>query len=314
MRITNMMSVNGYLRSLYNNNKRSYELGLQLAKNKRILRVSDDPIGVTRAIQARKDLAYKTQYQKNIDDCKTYLTQTESCLMQMNDIYHSLTELTKSVSTDLYSEDEQRAVAMQAKNLQQEFLSVANTTYSGKYIFGGYNTYKSPFKVDEAGDLIYNGINLNTANYNDADVVKERAQNISFEIEKGSVFGVTVNGVQLMGVGEENLYNVMSQFISDIENGDLDVEKAKEYSDKFKEGLDSVLDLVTECGAKSARLDLVNERYNDDLINLEELRSSVEDIDTAETITKWKVAQNSYDTALAVCARLIQPSLLDFLK
>ena len=88
----------------------------------------------------------------------------------------------------------------------------------------------------------------------------------------------------------------------------------EEYSDKFKEGLDSVLDLVTECGAKSARLDLVNERYNDDLINLEELRSSVEDIDTAETITKWKVAQNSYDTALAVCARLIQPSLLDFLK
>ncbi len=61
------------------------------------------------------------------------------------------------------------------------------------------------------------------------------------------------------------------------------------------------------------RIDLSNNRLQDISSNLQSLQNKVEDADVAETITNLKTAENVYQSSLSVGAKIIRPSLIDFL-
>ena len=78
--------------------------------------------------------------------------------------------------------------------------------------------------------------------------------------------------------------------------------------------LDSVLAHRPENGAKLRRLDILEEKAGDMDIEFQRLLSNVEEADLTEVIVKLMSQQMAYQTALAAGARLIQPSLLDYLR
>jgi flagellar hook-associated protein 3 FlgL len=78
--------------------------------------------------------------------------------------------------------------------------------------------------------------------------------------------------------------------------------------------LDNLLKNRAELGAKASRLDMVHKRVIEDRTNFEEILSKTEDVDVAEAITKFKMLETTYRSALGVSARIIQPTLLDFLR
>ena len=62
------------------------------------------------------------------------------------------------------------------------------------------------------------------------------------------------------------------------------------------------------------RLDLINNRIDDNLLNIQKLNSKNEDIDLAKVVTNLKMSENVYRASLSSAARVIQPSLVDFVK
>lgn len=78
--------------------------------------------------------------------------------------------------------------------------------------------------------------------------------------------------------------------------------------------LDNILKYRAELGAKSNRLDIVKSRIIQDRTDMEEILSKNEDIDIAESITKLRLMEVAYKAALGVSARIIQLTLLDFLR
>lgn len=81
--------------------------------------------------------------------------------------------------------------------------------------------------------------------------------------------------------------------------------------DKF---LDQSLVVRGEIGAKVNRTELIFDRIEDDIINLRALQSKLEDADMAETAIQLMNEENVYRSSLSVGARIIQPTLLDFLR
>jgi len=75
-----------------------------------------------------------------------------------------------------------------------------------------------------------------------------------------------------------------------------------------------LLTRVAEIGGRQRRLDLLEARYDTDLLNYEQMRSDAEDADMAEVIMNLKMAEVVYQAALSAGARIIQPSLMDFLR
>ncbi|HBY20366.1 MAG TPA: hypothetical protein DEG71_05055 [Clostridiales bacterium] len=62
------------------------------------------------------------------------------------------------------------------------------------------------------------------------------------------------------------------------------------------------------------RLDLIKARLENDEINYTQLKSDNEDADMAETITKLTTQQTIYEASLSAGAKIIQMSLVDFMK
>ncbi len=77
--------------------------------------------------------------------------------------------------------------------------------------------------------------------------------------------------------------------------------------------LENVLAVRAEVGSKINRLELVQKRLENAEISLTKLLSSTQDVDMAETIMDLKNQENVYNASLAGGARIIQPTLVDFL-
>jgi|GEM_PF-534587 len=82
----------------------------------------------------------------------------------------------------------------------------------------------------------------------------------------------------------------------------------------FDRFLDVALTARSTLGARMNRGTLVRDRIESDRINFREQLSNVEDVDMAETITKLLNEENVYRASLSVGARIVQPTLIDFLR
>jgi flagellar hook-associated protein 3 FlgL len=78
--------------------------------------------------------------------------------------------------------------------------------------------------------------------------------------------------------------------------------------------IDNLLRIRTQEGALLRRYENNQARFKQNNIYLTELYSKISDIDMAETSTKFAMAQSVYEASLAVIAKIVRPTLVDFLR
>ena len=82
----------------------------------------------------------------------------------------------------------------------------------------------------------------------------------------------------------------------------------------FDEDLENLLRIRADVGARTNRIDLTLNRLGGDLINFTKLMSQNEDVDMAKAIMDLQSEENVYRASLSGGARIIQPTLADFLR
>ncbi len=104
--------------------------------------------------------------------------------------------------------------------------------------------------------------------------------------------------------------------IAKAELAELDANKKDvgSFIDTFQAHLDNLNTIRSDIGGKTNRMELVLNRIGDDTINYTQLLSDAEDADMSEIIMKLKNAENVYQASLSTGARVIQPSLIDFIS
>jgi flagellar hook-associated protein 3 FlgL len=199
MRVTNSMLVSNFLHSLNNNLGRISKLQTQLTSGRKFASISDDPISTMYSMQARFRLDNLARYQESVKMAKSWLTEAETSVLDLNEVYKSAYESVIDASTNVKTDADRRIMSEYIGQLRNHVLQTLNSTFGDKYIFSGFNTTGSypagqlepPFKVDAAsGDLWLNGLNITryVPNYDpaydpaltppgslDYDAAKERA-------------------------------------------------------------------------------------------------------------------------------------------
>ncbi|PKM44504.1 MAG: flagellar hook-associated protein FlgL [Firmicutes bacterium HGW-Firmicutes-8] len=300
MRVTQGMMVGNFLNNLNNNFRTMDKIQEQLSTGRRINRASDDPVGVVSSLRLRTGLTETEKYLSNVDDGKAWLETTDIALGQAGNILHRVRELTVQGANDTLPPQSLDAIAKEVAQLREQLIQVGNSTVDGRFIFGGYQTTNPPFIVSGlyGGDpaIIYNGDN----------------GTINYEI------GVNIQ-VPINITGDSPFTSIMNIFdlLTDIKN-DIAAGNTGSLSSVRLGQLDSVMDNMlsvrSDVGAKVNRMEMTKARLDDTNLNLSALLSKNEDIDTAKVITELKMQENTYQTALAAGARIIQPTLMDFLR
>lgn len=111
---------------------------------------------------------------------------------------------------------------------------------------------------------------------------------------------------------ESSMMNMFDKLVAAMEKGD------HEQVDKYLDDIDiqhkNIISIKSEIGAKTNRLDMTEKRLSAEKLNFRDNLSKNEDVDYAELIMKSNIAQTIYQASLSISGRVIQPSLLDFLR
>jgi len=309
------MMIGQLMRNLHDNLKRMETYQYQLATGMRIVRPSQDPVGITRSLQARTELSKLDKYKQNVSDANAWLTQTEAALMEINSIITRCYELAVDAANGTKTEEDRDATSKEIAQLKEQLIEAANTTYAGRHIFGGYYTTDKPFKMGEDGKCYYYGddnrIKYELAPGNHMDISITGDELMNFELDSTNT-PTELDSNSLYGVVDE-LYKLLS-----LEEDSLDEEQVKEKFDeligKLQKGQEHILSLLAEVGGRTKRMDLMKSRYEQDEINYKAVKSEVEDVDHEQVITEFLMAEMVYRSSLSVGARIIQPTLVDFLR
>jgi len=153
MRISTMMMFDSLIRNLSKGTERTQQLQEVISTGKKISRLSDDPIGVTRIIRYQSDLTQLGQYKENINYGNSWLSMGDSVVLDMQNLVTQAKNIAIAQSTSTVSSDTRIQAAVAAENLYQQLINFANTKLGGNYIFGGSITDSAPFNLDGT----YNG-------------------------------------------------------------------------------------------------------------------------------------------------------------
>jgi len=523
LRITNGMIIGRFLHNLNNNNSRMNKIQMQVGADKRVLRLSDDPVGITKILMARSRISDVGQYERNIRDAESLLVSSETAMQDINQAVARLNELAVKVANEVVTPEDRQAAANEIRQLRDHIFSSLNSSISGRFLFGGHNVTSPPytlhdreavtldgfdrddfgftpdgtqyqlagftpaaygynandgplfrisnayvpldppapafpivprnavfideegyffdvnghmlnqygerefppvpfeptlangaprntthidehgrfldvngrvldahgnFALDERGDVMqdiwYNrvdipdpanpdsfitvrGINLNdkafhtgirpplsqaqTDEVNDlfrsmlpagsglndiaaaveaslgvspdmaSDIVawaeydRQMGQKLNFMLGYSVDIPINVVGLELSGVGPGNMWTTVDNFYRAMNHPEMvDFEYAQSFIKEMQRLQDAALANMADLGGRSNRLDFISDRYSIDKINYEQMLADVEGLDLAEAITRLSFAEATYRASLGIGGRILQPTLLDFLR
>lgn len=322
MRITEKMISTNYMASLNNSLSEVNRLNERVTSGRKYQKGSEDPASALKAYQVRSNLSRIDLYQNNVEEVKGILSETETAYTQLSSILSDVNEQILQGSSDTNSEDRQ-TFADVLKNYQSQVFSVANASFSSKYVFGGSDLDTIPFSIDASGKLLYHGLDVNDDTLFDSeeiyyDIGMGLKTDGSGNIVKGTALNIASPGSELLGVGTDtdglsnNLYNLLGQVAELFESNDMtDIDK---YSTKLQDIADQCTLKLVNVGQKTNFVEFLETRYEADEYNATVKQKSLEGVDNAKAILEYNTQNTAYQAALAMGVKIMQPSLLDYLS
>lgn len=292
--------VNDLRRNLNSNLRNMDTYQTQLSSGRKINSLSDNPAGVVKSMRLRSSITEGEQYLANISEAVNFMETTDSALSNINSILQRVRELTVSAANGTNDDSALTAISQEVSELNDQLKMIANSAYGTKYIFSGTNVTEQPYQ---------DGANADNWVGNNGSVQVEIGQGvtIAMNLTNGSMNNLfTDNGTT------QGLFNLLDSLAADITAGDSDA--INDALGALDNKMDDVLTCEAMVGAKINRLELQEARLESNQISLTGLLSSNEDADMAEVIMNLKIQENVYQASLSAGARIIQPSLVDFLR
>jgi flagellar hook-associated protein 3 FlgL len=122
----------------------------QMAKGKRILKPSDDPLSLAKAVRSKALLADNRQFLRNIGDALSWLENTEPELDAMVTVLTELKETAVEGASDTKTAGQRQVLAQEVEGLLERLVDLANTQFGGKYVFAGTYTTTAPYGASRA--------------------------------------------------------------------------------------------------------------------------------------------------------------------
>lgn len=293
LRVTQSMMSAQLLRNITNNVSRMNNHENQLSTGRKINKPSDDPVGITYSLRYRSEIAMNDQYQRNLDSAKSSIEYTDTILGNLTDLMQRANELTVRGVSGTNPQEALDAIAKELDQIRDLALSLGNEQMNGKYIFNGQMTDKKPY-TDGTESTDDGAINLQFA--------------------AGVTAPINATGNEVFGRGDDadNLFAVLKEISDAFKAGDQ--ERARAQMQPLTDRLDKMLQVRSDVGARSNRVDLMVNRLSDLGLNLESMVSKTEDADVSEVITKLKVDESVYQASLSTGAKIIQPTLVDYIR
>lgn len=290
-RVTTQMSMTAASARLQAGAAKLAQLTDQATTLKNIQRPSDDPVGTASSMQVRKEQAAAAQYTRNANDAAGWLATTDSALSSVYSVLNNVRDLTvQAANSGTMSDTDRDAFITQFQSLKSELESRANTTYGTRSVFAGSSTAATAY--DPTTGWASSG----------TDVTRR--------IGDGTTVRVDTAGTAVFGSGNSSVFAMIDSIVGDLQHG---VNVNPRIND-VDAAISTVRGIQADVGVRHAAALSAQDSLKSATVSLENRRAGIEDKDLAKAVLDLQVQQTNYQAALAVTAKVLQPTLMDYLR
>jgi len=250
------------------------------------------------------------RYNSNVDEVNGWLDMTDNALDKVGTLSSEIKTLLTSIS-GTFGKDEMKAVSSEVNEKIKQIGEAFNTSYGGKYIFGGSITDEPPVKVNV--DENDGTVSLVFRNTNDEGKPnKGLSDNLNVSVSNGINFNYNLNINEVSNSGDA--FDIFEE-VSDALKGDTaDFEKLGELSKKLDSYLSDILNQRSVVGARSNTIQTIKNTNEENKIEMKGVLSNIQDVDVADAFIKYKSAEMVYTASLQVTAKIFNNTILDYLR
>ncbi|MCC7184788.1 MAG: hypothetical protein IT185_01000 [Acidobacteria bacterium] len=263
---------------------------------RRVLVASDDPLAARTIVLERAELAGLDAYKHSADTAASRLAAADTALTGIIELYTQAQSVTTAARGSTATPSARAALAAEVRGLRASVLTQINAQFGGRPLFAGGNADGQAY-AGAPGAWTYQG----TSDTIQLEVQRERLVSITFD-------GQSV----LQGDDATNILERLDALADAIDSGDqagmadgmAAIDRAFQRATRAQGRLGADDRGVAEAVNQLNRLRLASEAR----------RSSSEDANMAEAITRLSEADTAYRAALAAVSREERQTLLDYLR
>lgn len=305
MRVTQSMLSNNMLLNLNRSFGKMSKLQDQINSGSKITRPSDDPVIAVKGMGYRRDLGRVEQYTRNMNEVNNWLDTTDESLNQVGEQMKRVRELVIQAANDTNTPEEREKIKMEIDQISNQIQDVGNTKIADRYIFSGTNTQQPLFE---------NGV---------IDPSKVNSESVGIEVYDGIQMKVNTPGVDLFQNVDKMMEKISNLLDPNRAGGPATGEEignalggVAEHStgDDITAMHNKILEAQADVGARQNRVELMENRLSIREISVTKQLSNNEDVDYAKAITEMVTSESIHQAALSVGAKIIQQTLVDFIR
>ena len=191
-------TLSGYYRNLqFDQSKtasRLFDVNKQISSGQKIQYAYGDTSTFTDTMRLDNEVTTLSQVKQNAQRALQFSTNTDDTMVNMTEILETMKVKLIAGANDTSSSSSRNAIALELRGLEKNFLSLANTSIDGKFIFSGTETGTKPIDING----VYQG--------NDGD--------LNAFIGSGVDQKYNINGADLFLGAENGTNRQISTFIS----------------------------------------------------------------------------------------------------
>ncbi len=305
----------GYMidRGLFNLQKNlltTSSLQEKIASGRNISFPSDNAIGMAQLLRINLDAQRDSRFDKNISEGLSEMSAAETAVKGIVNVAHRARELATLGSNGTNSPSTLQAYEKEVDSLLQQLVQLGNTTYGGRYIFSGFQTDQPAFSI-AGSDVTYDG------SPSMGDFQRQ------VQVEKNIFVPLNFPGDQLLGevsvtpgspptvAGSGLLYD-LTKLKYDMQNGDFDGIRAG--IDAIVASQTNVLNIQSELGNRMNHLELTKGRLDDAHIVQAREIAKIQEVDMPKVISELNFQQTIYQASLGMMSKIMETSLVNFLR
>ncbi len=266
---------------------------IQTATGKAINQPSDNPAGTATALTLNSQIGRYTQYAANATDGQSWLSATDSTLSDVSTALQQVqTSLETGANTSAQDSTTLAGLAADVTTIKQGLLTSANSSYAGSPLFSG--TWGTQAYANAAtGDYTYTG----------------SSQASTRTVGPGQSVPVGVTGSSVFGSGTTSVFALLDK----ITCGNSAALQGTDTT-QLEAAMNTVTDVRGQVGATTDELQTITTEANNKVTSLQASVSSIVDVDEAKAASQFALESTAYQAALTGVAKVIQPSLAEFLQ
>lgn len=277
----------------------------QVTSGIRVAQAMDDPSAVMPILQFQSQIDRLTQVNTNLQSANTHANIADAALQSASTILDQLTSIASQGVSQQATAASRTDLGIQVQQLENQLVSIANTSIGDSYIFGGNNANTVPYTFDWSQP---NGIVNNLTNYSSTYLSDGNGSTISSGMTATDVFDVRdASGNPTTGNIFQAVYTLGQALTNNdqtgIQNAITSLKAASVHLGQVTVSYGNVESWITQA----------NENIANQLSALQQSLSSIQDVDMPSAITQLTSDQTALQVSLSAHASLSSKTLFDYL-